>query len=456
MLGREITSFMPESEYADNSNKLRDRLAGRPGEYERKFLHRDGTVRIMRVSATPVFDSIGTFRGSFTMLTDITEKKRIEDEFHKELLELSAAYEQIAATDEELRRMLEELREYQETLAESEERYRRILSSTFDAMVIHQKGKITWANERALGIMGASRLQDLVGRGVLEFVHPDSKQDVRERMSRMVQDSTAVMPPLEEKFIRVDGSVIDVEVVATTTVENGKPATIVAFRDISDRKRMQEALMTANRKLHILNSITRHDIQNKVSVLSGYITLLKDHVGEGNVEKCIDSLQNTLNAIQQIIDFTRTYQDLGVRSPEWQAVSDVTGRAMGQFELDGIAVELLDCSCEVLADPMLEKVFYTLIDNALRYGGGISKIQVSCGKADGDLVIAFEDNGVGIPADRKEKIFEQGYGQGTGLGLFLSREILSITGITIRECGTPASGARFEIRVPQGLWREQL
>jgi PAS domain S-box-containing protein len=456
MLGREMTSFMPESELADSREKFRDRMAGKTGEYERRFLHRDGSVRIMHVSATPIFDSNGTFRGSFAMLTDITEKKQLAEKFEKEHLELSAAYQQIAATDEELHRMLEELREYQETLAESERRYRRIISGTFDAMVIHREGKIVWANEKAVGIIGASRMQDIVGRNVLDFVHPDSRHAVVERMSRMVQDSTAVMPLLEEKFVRLDGSPVDVEVVATTTVEDGMPATIVAFRDITDRKRMQEALMNANRKLHILNSITRHDIQNKVSVLSGYITLIGDHMGEGNVERCIDSLKNTLHAIQQIIDFTRTYQDLGIRSPEWQAVSDVFGRAMGQFELEGIAVELLDCSCEVFADPMLEKVFYNLIDNSLRYGGGISGFRVSCTKEDGDLVIAFADDGVGIPDDKKEQIFEKGYGQGTGLGLFLSREILSITGIRIRECGTPGNGARFEIRVPQGLWREHL
>jgi len=456
MLGREITSFMPESELADSREKFRDRMAGKPGEYERRVLHRDGSVRIMHVSATPILDSNGTFRGSFAMLTDITEKKRIEDEFHREHLELSAAYQQITATDEELRRMLEELREYQETLAENERRYRRIISGTFDAMVIHQEGKIIWANEKALEIIGASRMQDIVGRNVLNFVHPGSRQEVIGRMARMVQDQSVVMPLIEEKFLRLDGSPVDVEVTATSTVEDGKPATIVAFRDITDRKRMQEALMTANRKLHILNSITRHDIQNKVTVLSGYLTLLRDHQKGRDMEKCLDSLENTVHAIQQIITFTRTYQDLGVRSPEWQAVSDVAGRVMGQFELEGIAVDLLDCSCEVFADPMLEKVFYNLIDNALRYGGGISGIRISCTKEDGDLVIAFEDDGVGIPDDQKEHIFEQGYGKGTGLGLFLSREILSITGIGIRECGTPGSGARFEIRVPQGLWRENL
>ncbi|MGF3497697.1 MAG: PAS domain S-box protein [Methanolinea tarda] len=111
MLGREISSFMAESEREDNLEKIRDRMAGKPGEYERRFLHRDGSVRIMHVSATPIFDDNGTFRGSFAMLTDITEKKQLADNFRKEHLELLAAYEQIAATEEELRGMLEELRE---------------------------------------------------------------------------------------------------------------------------------------------------------------------------------------------------------------------------------------------------------------------------------------------------------------------------------------------------------
>jgi signal transduction histidine kinase len=71
-----------------------------------------------------------------------------------------------------------------------------------------------------------------------------------------------------------------------------------------------------------------------------------------------------------------------------------------------------------------------------------------------DLVVAWVDNGVGIPAKHKERIFERGFGKNTGLGMFLAREILSLTGITITETGDPGSGARFEMVVPKGMWRE--
>jgi signal transduction histidine kinase len=109
---------------------------------------------------------------------------------------------------------------------------------------------------------------------------------------------------------------------------------------------------------------------------------------------------------------------------------------------------------EVLADPLLEKVFYNLIDNALRYGGEkMTSIHVTSHEGNGNLVIAVEDDGNGISAGDKTLVFTKGFGKHTGLGLYLSSEILSITGITITEDGEQGKGARFEIIVPEGAWR---
>jgi K+-sensing histidine kinase KdpD len=108
---------------------------------------------------------------------------------------------------------------------------------------------------------------------------------------------------------------------------------------------------------------------------------------------------------------------------------------------------------EIYADPLIEKVFPNLIDNAVRYGISLTRISFSCKKLDGSGVIICEDDGVGILPEEKEKIFSYKYGKNTGLGLFLSREILAITGISIRENGTPGTGARFEIICPEGTVR---
>ena len=116
--------------------------------------------------------------------------------------------------------------------------------------------------------------------------------------------------------------------------------------------------------------------------------------------------------------------------------------ASGALPLRNVKVQV-DCDgLEVFADPLLEKVFYNLIDNAVKHGQeGLAMIRISFQETDEGLIIVVEDNGTGIPPEIKKHLFERGVGKHTGLGLYLVREILSITGITIRESGEPGKGA---------------
>ena len=109
----------------------------------------------------------------------------------------------------------------------------------------------------------------------------------------------------------------------------------------------------------------------------------------------------------------------------------------------------------VLADPLLERVFAALIENAVRHGGGATRIVLKAVPGGEDLVLVIEDDGVGIPWPDKERIFERGFGRNTGLGLFLAREILESMEMTIVEKGVPGHGAQFEIRIPAGRVRRQ-
>ena len=93
------------------------------------------------------------------------------------------------------------------------------------------------------------------------------------------------------------------------------------------------------------------------------------------------------------------------------------------------------------------------MENAVRHGGKITTLRFSL-QNPGDIpVIICEDDGDGVAGNEKEKIFERGFGKNTGLGLFLTREILSITGITITETSQPGKGARFEITLPKDMYR---
>ena len=108
---------------------------------------------------------------------------------------------------------------------------------------------------------------------------------------------------------------------------------------------------------------------------------------------------------------------------------------------------------EIYADYLLEKVFFNLVDNSLRHGEKVTVCRFSyLNDADG-VTIVYEDDGIGVPANAKDKIFKREYYRNTGYGMFLAHEILSITNLAIKETGVPQKGARFEIRVPAGEFR---
>jgi signal transduction histidine kinase len=155
--------------------------------------------------------------------------------------------------------------------------------------------------------------------------------------------------------------------------------------------------------------------------------------------------------IRDMIEFTRDYQSLGVKSPTWQNVYEVCVRILPLTDM--ISVDLPPSDLEIFADPLLEKVFYTLYDNAVRHGEHVTGMSIRCHEKEAQLTIVVEDNGAGVAPDMKGKIFQRGVGKHTGLGLFLARQILSLTGITIEETGEPGKGARFEIHVPAGVYR---
>ncbi|MDO9034294.1 MAG: ATP-binding protein, partial [Methanoregula sp.] len=235
----------------------------------------------------------------------------------------------------------------------------------------------------------------------------------------------------------------------------GKDVIIGLVIDITESKRAEKALLQANKQLNLLSSITRHDILNQLMALKGYLEMSHDVINDPKtLIGFIKKEEAAANAIEQQIIFTRNYQVLGVTAPVWQNVNESIKVALRGLPMRDIRVNVDPKDPEIFADPLFNKVFYNLIDNALRYGGADMKmIRISSEESLTGLNILFEDDGVGISAEYKKRIFIRGFGKNTGLGLFLSREILAITGITIIENGEPGKGARFVITVPMGMWR---
>ncbi len=226
------------------------------------------------------------------------------------------------------------------------------------------------------------------------------------------------------------------------------------IRDITARKRAEDALTLANKKLNLLGSITRHDIVNKLNVLEAYFELSRTQAPNSKLQEYIGNEITTTKAIRNLINFAKDYEGMGVKSPVWQDLSSCIQKIIVSLSPGKVNVNINGPEVEVFADLLFQKVFYNLIDNALRYGGGhLKTITISPEETDAGLVIVLEDDGMGISAADKEHLFKRGFGKQTGFGLFLSREILSLSGITITENSLPGKGARFEITVPKDEYR---
>ncbi|MEI6841769.1 MAG: HAMP domain-containing sensor histidine kinase, partial [Methanomicrobiales archaeon] len=199
---------------------------------------------------------------------------------------------------------------------------------------------------------------------------------------------------------------------------------------------------------------TRHDINNQLTVQMGYLSILEKKQPDTAHNVYFQKISSAAQRISAMIQFTKEYENIGITAPVWQGTRELVDTAAKEAPLGKVMVKNeLPANMEVFADPLVEKVFFNLVDNAVRHGSKISTISFSTLESGDDILIVCEDDGDGIPAEEKEKIFERGFGKNTGLGLALAREILDITGITITETGEPGKGARFEMTVPKGMWR---
>lgn len=228
------------------------------------------------------------------------------------------------------------------------------------------------------------------------------------------------------------------------------------LHDLHERLSVSESSFAiTNKKLSFLSNITRHDVKNQLTVLIGYIDLIRMEAADPVVADHIGKAMTAAQVIEHQIEFTRLYEDIGAHAPQWQEVSIIAERLRSRIPKErDISLDIRTGGLFIWADPLLEKVFENLVDNTIRHGDRVHTITISSLLYGlGDLAIVYEDDGVGIHEEDKELIFEKGTGNNQRMGLFLSREILAISGYSMKESGTYGKGVRFEIHIPKGKYR---
>lgn len=217
IIGKTVYGISPKN-LADIYDEMDSLLLSKSGVqvYEASVLYSDGTIHDVIFNKATFLNTDGNVAGLVGVMIDITERKQAE-----------------------------------EALRESEERYRRLVELSPDKISVHSEGKIVFINNAGAKLLGVESPEELIGKPVLDFIHPDHRKIVKERVRQMQEDGKTA-PLIEEKFIRSDGTAVDVEVVAVPLTFQGKPAIQVVARDITQRKLAEEALEAERRRLFSL------------------------------------------------------------------------------------------------------------------------------------------------------------------------------------------------------------
>ncbi|QSZ68276.1 PAS domain S-box protein [Methanofollis aquaemaris] len=252
----------------------------------------------------------------------------------------------------------------------------------------------------------------------------------------------------EYTFLRKDGSTVPVIVHSVAVTRDGKATgTRGVVIDISGIRAAQEELEHMNEALTTVTSLTRHELMNILTALSGWVDLAAGATTEPEVDKCLGKASDAAGLLRKHLEFSREIQQVGTAAPTWQGLDAAVASARSFLEngAQSLTIRTETRGAWILADTLFDRVFYILLENSLRHGKGVTEVKF---RVEGSLVV-YEDNGCGVPDREKKRIFDLGYGKNTGFGLYLARRILTVTGIRIREEGKPGTGARFVLSIPQ-------
>ena len=399
-------------------------MRGKPYNIDMRIIRTDGAERLINAIGEVECDAEGNPMRMFGMLQDLTESKKV-----------------------------------QSALLDSEEKYRETIQNANVGVVAYRPdGEITILNPT---------MQKMTGYTIEEIPSIDEwfgklypkeveRQKIKDKWFKKLTDvgevkegqATIVTKQGEQRIFLFDGF----------RLISGD---FIAFaRDITDRKIAEEALnvvmdqlVSVNEKLSVVGSLTRHDVRNKLLTVTGYSYLLKKkHADQADIVEGLCKMEQAVKDSMKIFEFARMYEQLGVEELKYTDVEKVVNEAVALFSCFTLKV-VNDCQgLTVLADSFLRQLFYNFVDNTIKYGKKTTVIRVYYEQAkSGGLRLIYEDDGVGISAENKLRLFSEGFSTGgsTGFGLFLIRKMVDVYGWQIQEVGEPEKGAKFVLTIPR-------
>ena len=422
------------------------------------------TIRDLEVPDNPRF--FGTRLNKLVELGETTfeaynlckDKTVLPVEVHAQLIESNGRKLVLSVA-----RDISERKAAEEKLAESQEKYETSFESSMDALMLLRRNSFLDCNAETLRLFGFNSVNEFTKKHPADL-SPELQPD---GSSSLISANNHIKKALwcgRDNFFWVhkqaDGTTFPADVLLSRITLKNRIILQATVRDITDQKEAEEKLRESgrriemmNEKLRVVGSLTRHDVRNKLSAVTGYAYILKKK--HGDLVDVVDGLSKMEQAVAEtvrIFDFAKMYEQIGVEELTYVSVEEKLKEAVALFS--GL-IPTIKSECQglmVLADSFLRQLFYNFIDNTRKYGKKTTTIRVHYEKMDKDgLKLVYEDDGVGVPFENKPSLFKEGFSTGgsTGFGLFLIKNMIDVYGWRIEENGVPGKGAKFTITIPK-------
>ncbi|WP_310385637.1 sensor histidine kinase [Roseateles sp.] len=306
--------------------------------------------------------------------------------------------------------LLAELGQREVALGESEARYRAMIEDSPEPIGVHRDGKLIFANPALVGLLGGVSAQDLVGKPIFDFIQPDEHEKVLARIQQVAQGGLRQLRA-EQRYLKLDGTVFDVEVQGAMIVFDGAPANLALIHDITERKQSRLALQAGLREKTALLNEVHHRVKNNLQVVSSLLRLEAGRSGQGRIQEVLSDMQGRIRAMALLheslyrsgsfasVNLATYLRDLAVQACRSHGSSAVRL----QIEMAALQVSMDQATpCGLLLNE--------LISNAYKHGfadgrKGVLRIELQPlpggeqrGQA-GAWCLRVGDDGVGLPAD---------------------------------------------------------
>lgn len=373
---------------------------------------------------------------------------------------------------------ISEVKRLNETLRQSEEKYRRLVELLPEAIAIHSKDKVIYVNPAGTELMGAKNPKELIGKPMIDFVHPDYREIVKERVWKILEEGKK-MPLAKEKYIRVDGEIITVEATGMSITYQGSPAVLAVFRDITNRKEAEQELVEAKKRAELLDrlkssflNIVSHEVRTPLNAIIGYTDLLKTDLQakltEEQEEFCKMILQSgdrLKQLVDDILEVSQIETDKTMLDLKWVTADELIGKSVAEiieianaknlkvrehYHVSGVQIQV----DEVRFQQAISKI----LQNAVKFTNEGS-ITITTKAYNGEFQMAIADTGIGIKDDFKPYLFalfrqeDEGYTrryEGAGLGLAVSQRLITAMDGRIEVESQEGKGSTFTIYMPRG------